>query len=364
MNLKLQDESWDGSTPSPATNICLSDCDATFSYIIKGDLTSGYVITSVGKSGNATRVVRATIGLKGIFDHAILTKDSLILKSNTIVDGYNSTDPSVTDVEVHIGSQSTSESSIVLNNGVVVDGDVLVGIGGDPETGIKDLGATVSGDKRAATIFESLTQVNPPALTDTGKSITGKGTTITITSADSGIYTDIDLQKGKSDTTLEVSEGDVVLHVTGDIELDQGCEIVVKDGASLTIYVDGDIICREGSGINTEAPPEEASTLKLFATGDGKQILDVKAKSDWTGVIYAPNGDVVLNAHGDAYGSIISDTFEFKNGGDFHYDEALKEATIGDVGVTFAVMRWSEEKVTSSAESTSDVMYQLLERDN
>ncbi|MBN2180600.1 MAG: hypothetical protein JW715_01705 [Sedimentisphaerales bacterium] len=363
MNLKLQDKSWDGSTPSPALNVCLSDCDATFSYIVTGDLASGYVITSVGKSGDATRLIRATIGLKGIFDHAILTRDSLILKSDTVIDGYNSMDPSDSDIKVYIGSQSTSEASVVLNNNVVVEGDVLVGIGGDPETGIKDLGATISGNKRAATIQDSLKEISPPVLTKMSKSITGKGTTISLTSADNGVYTEIDLQKGKSDTILEVSEGDVVLHITGDIELDQGCEIVVKDGASLTIYVDGNIVCREGSGINTEAPPEEASTLKLFATGEGKQTLDVKANSEWTGVIYAPNDDVLLYANGDAYGSIVADTFEFKNGGDFHYDEALREATTEDEGVTFAVARWSEEKVTTAVEHTSDLIYQLSEQD-
>jgi hypothetical protein len=354
MNQKLQVKPWSDTVLPKATYSSLTDCDASYSYTVTGDLASGYTVTSTGVSGNATRVVRATLGLKGVFDHAILTKDTMILKADTIVDGYNSADPLDTDIDVDIGTQSTSDSSIVLNNNVKVEGNVLVGIGGDPDSAIKDLGATVSGDKRAATTLDPLPEIIPPTLPDKRTSITAKGDTIELTSLDSGIYTEIDLQKGKKDTVLEISEGDVELYITGNIELDQGCDIIVKDGATLTIYVDGNIICREGSGINTEAPPEEASTLQLYATGKEDQTLDVKAKSEWTGTIYAPNGDVILYASGDAYGSVVADTFEFKNGGDFHYDEALKDnVTIDDLGVSFAVQRWDEGKSLSYISAAS-----------
>jgi hypothetical protein len=348
MNQKLQVKPWNDAVLPRIVNASLNDCDAQYSYIVKGDLGSGYVITSIGESGNATRVVSATLGFKGVFDHAILTKDTLILKSDTIIDAYNSKDLTDTDFDLSIGSQKTDDSTIVLNNNVIVNGDVLVGIGGDPDTAIKDQGATVSGDKRASTILDPLPQIEPPDLPKKGASITAKGNTVTLTSLDSGIYTAIDLQKGKNDSVLEISEGDVELYITGNIELDQGCDIVVKDGATLTIYVDGNIVCREGSGINTEAPPEEASTLQLYATGDKQQSFDVKAKSEWTGVIYAPNADVLLYANGDAYGSIVADTFEFKAGGNYHYDEALREVTEEDEGVTFTITQWNESKAIAS----------------
>lgn len=360
MNQKLQVKPWNDAVLPRIVNASLNDCDAQYSYIVKGDLGSGYVVTSIGESGNASRVVSATLGLKGIFDHAILTKDTLILKSDTTIDGYNSADPSDTDTDVDIGTQNTSDSSIVLNNNVTVIGDVLVGIGGDPDTAIKDQGATVSGDKRAATILDPLPQIEPPALPKKGAAITAKGNTVTLTSLDSGVYTAIDLQKGKNDSVLEISKGDVELYITGNIELDQGCDIVVKDGATLTIYIDGNILCREGSGINTEAPPEEASTLQLYATGEKQQYFDVKAKSEWTGVIYAPNSDVLLYAKGDAYGSIVADTFEYKAGGDFNYDEALREnVTIDDLGVTFTITQWNESKAIAT--TTAEIKAQITD---
>lgn len=358
MNQKIKVVPWNDSTLPLAKNISLIDCDAVYSYIVTGDLGSSYVITSIGQADNASRMVQATLGLRGIFDHAILTKDDLILKSDTVVDGYNSSDPTDKDVDVTIGSQSTDDSSVVLNNGVVVDGDVLVGRGGNPDTGIKDLGATVNGEKRAATLEEPLPRITPPLLENVGGTISAKGETITITPADSGVYEDINLQRGKDTTILEVSKGDVVLHITGNIELDNKCEIIVNEGATLTIYIDGDIQCREGSSISTEAPPEEATTIQLFATGDGAQMFDIKAKSDWTGAIYAPDAHIDLYANGDAYGSIVAHGFEFKSGGNFHYDEALRDVRIYDQGVRFTVTKWSESQINTSV---LEVKERLLE---
>jgi len=314
MNEKLKTQPWsDGILPT-MTNQPLSSCDATFSYQVVPS-ADGYVIGCVGKSGNAEKRIYAAIKLQGLFEHAILTKSSLVLKSGTIVDGYNSTDPLDIDADVDIGTQSTASMSVYLNMGVDVDGNVIVGVGGDPDTVIKDLGATTKGEY-AATMNDPLPQITPPSLTLMGTTISAKGETVTLGPADSGQYGSISLTKGGGDVgILEVTGGDVVLYITGDIDLGQSCEIVVRDDATLTLYVDGDIHCSENSGVNSEAPPEKASTLRLFGTSEGSQDFDIKAKSAWTGVIYAPNADVDLYANGDAYGSVVANTFEFKSGG-------------------------------------------------
>ena len=165
-----------------------------------------------------------------------------------------------------------------------------------------------------------------------------------MTPANNGVYTEIDLaSKGQTPGVLEIDGGDVVLHLTGDIGLGNSCEIVVKDGSTLKIYIDGNIVCDNGSSINTEAPPEAAATLQLFATGTGTQFFDVKAKSEWTGTIYAPDAEVVLYAGGDVFGSIVAHDFDFKAGGNFNYDKALqKKNTVNDDAVVFVVTRWYE----------------------
>jgi len=340
MNEKLKVEPWDDSTLPQAIDANMPNCDAVFSYSVTGDLASGYIITSVGTADQAQKTVYAVIGLKGLFEHAILTKENLILKSDTLVDGYNSQDPLDTDIEVNIGTQSTLDASIVLNSGVTVEGDVIVGVGGDPDTVIKDLGAT-TGYQLSGTEEDPLLQITPSALPDWGVDITATGETVILDPTKNGQYGNITVVKGGTVGVLEIS-GDVVLYITGNIELGESCELIINDNSSLTLYIDGDIHCRTNSAINNEVPPEDPMKFQLYGTSESTQYFDIKAKTTWSAVIYAPNADIDLYANGDFYGSVVADSFELKAGGNYHYDEALREVEVDDEGVRFVVKRWHE----------------------
>jgi len=348
MNEKLKVKPWNDSTLPEAINVKLPYSDEVCSYKVIGNLAGGYTLQSLGQSGNANRGVSATIRLKSAFDHAILTKNQLVLKSNTKVDGYNSAlaDPFSDDIKVDIGSQSNANDSIILNTGVIVDGDVSVATGADLDDAIKDMG-TVTGNKYTSAP-EPLPPVSAPVL-DPKPAIDAAGQTITLTPADSGSYPEIYLRQLVDKKTkiitpsiLEVSGGDVELHLTGDIQLENSCEIIVKDGSTLTIYTDGNIHSRNGSSISTENPPEAAKTIQIYTTGEDKQFIDIKAKAEFTGVIYAPDDDVVLYAKGNVYGSIVADSFDYMAGGNFYFDEALRKATVDDEAVVFVVNRWYE----------------------
>jgi hypothetical protein len=349
MNQKLQVKPWDDAVLPEANGVSLPYSDGVFSYSVTGDLSGGYTILSYGQCGPTRKFVRATIGLRGVFEHAILTKSTLTLKSGTSVDGFNSLNPLDTSFDVDIGTQSTADSSIVLNSGVVVNGDIVVGTGGNPDTAIKDLGATTTGLQYPGTEQDPLPRIAAPAnLFDQHTDITVQGQTAVLTPTANGQYSQIVLKQGTVPARLEISGGDVVLHVTGDVQLGQSCEIVVKDGSTLTLYVDGNINCRESSGINPEYPAQPVQTLQIYATGDGAQLFDLKAKSQWTGVVYAPNATVNLYAGADAYGAFVADTFEFKAGGNYHYDEALRNVQVDNNGVRFVVTRWQEGTVENA----------------
>ncbi len=162
MNEILKAKLWNKGTLPEATDVSLPYCDAVYSYKVTGDHLDGYVITSVGKSNLAQRTVYATTVLKGLFDDAVLTKANLILKSGTLIDGYNSLDEFDVNTNADIATQSTLDSSIILNTGVVVNGDVRVGLYGNPNTAIKDLGAKVAGLKHGATEKVPLPQITVP----------------------------------------------------------------------------------------------------------------------------------------------------------------------------------------------------------
>jgi len=337
MNLKLKVQPWDNSTLPEATDEILPNTDATYSYKVTGDLNSGFTVLSIGKSGLEQKIIQCSLELKGPFEYALLTKKDLILKSDTVVHGYNSSDVFDTETEVVVATQSTLSGTMILNNGVEVEGDVAVGVGGNVDSVIKDLGATMH-KKYALLQNIDLPLVTPPVLENKG-SITVKGKTSTIGPEDSGQYNMIDVKRDTNPGTLEISGGDVVLHVTGNLDLGQACEIVIQEGASLTLYLDGDMVADNSAGINNQNPP---ANLKLYGTSTGEQSLILKAKSESLGAIYAPNATVTVIAKSDIRGSLTAYNFELKNGGDFYYDEALRKITIDDEAVRFVIIKWRE----------------------
>ncbi|MHC4309540.1 MAG: DUF7305 domain-containing protein [Planctomycetota bacterium] len=341
MNRKLKVKPWDNGNLPQTTDEILPNTDATYSYMVTENpgigYSPGYSVESIGKYGTTQRIIHCNLVLKGLFEHAILTKKDLILKSDTWVQGYNSSDPFDDEIKVMVATQSTSPSTMILNNGVGVEGDVAVGVGGNVDTVIKDLGATTHKKYSLLENFD-FPLVTPPPLPGKGV-VTVKGKTVQIGPDDSGQYSMIDIKRATNPGILEISGGDVVLYVTGNLGLGQDCEIVIKDGASLTLYLDGDMVADNSAGINNQNPP---GNLKLFGTSTGEQNLILKAKSESLGAVYAPNATVTVIAKSDIRGSLTANNFELKNGGDFYYDAALRKVTVDDDAVRFVIRKWSE----------------------
>jgi len=302
------------------TSEALPNCDATFSYkITAASIYSTYglkdlTVESIGRCGQAEKTVYATVGLEGLFTfpYGILVQSSLILMKDTSVDGYNSMDPGATDVPVTIATTSTIPWHMITY-GADVDGEILLGVNAD------------------------FPEVTPPVLADMGTDIKVQGTTLKIGPANSGKYTGLTL---KTKAVLEIGGGDVVLHMAGNMLLGQGCEILIKSGSSLTLYLDGNLIAGNSNGINNETMIP--GNFKLYGTGDAVQKFELKAKSGFYGAIYAPNADTTIKAGGDIYGACISSNFQMMSKSNFHYDEALSDASVDDEGVRFVVKHWRE----------------------
>jgi hypothetical protein len=338
MNEKLKAIPWDGSSLPEITEESLPNTGATYSYEVIGDLDGGYSVKSSGKSGLQEKVITCSLELEGPFERAILVREALTLKSGTLVKGYNSEDTWDNDIVVRVGTKSTLPDSIVFNPGVEIDGDVVVGVGGNVDNVVKDLGASC--DRMYALTKEIvLPLVSAPELDDKGAGIKVQGTTLTLGPADTGKYGNIEIKRAGSPGILEVDGGDVVLHVTGDVTLGQGCEIVIKKDASLVLYLDGDMITDNTGGINNENNP---TNFLLFGTGSEGQKLTLKAKSESFGAIYAPNAVVTIMADSDVCGAVTAQSFEMKSGGNFYYDKALRKVYFDDEAVRFVIKDWRE----------------------
>ncbi len=345
INNTVADKTWSESVLPTIEDFPLSETKSVFSVKTEYDPITGYLVQSRGTNNNRTRNIQAVLRLKGLFEMAIQTREGIILKSGTsilTIDSNISLDPADTDEKAIIGTVSTNSNSIVLNSGVMVDGDVVVGVDGDTGTIIKDLGATVD-EKYALPSEVEFIPVYPPAYiapdvpieVATGEKTIGAGGDYPVIGRFSGI-------KLKQGTTLRIID-DCTLYITGDVDMGQDSEIILDAGknASLIIYLDGNWIADNSSGVNnaTGIP----SNFFLYGTGGPGQILNLKAKSEMFGSIYAPNADLTIYSGGDIYGAFVSRNFELKNPANFYYDVALREVSVLDEGVRYVINRWNEQ---------------------
>jgi hypothetical protein len=345
INNAVISKTWSAGTLPSASQVLLPYSNAVYSVTSTYDGTDGYQIVSVGTDRNRTRTVRTALRLKGLFDNAIQCRNNITLKGGTVIDTIDSSislNPDDCDEKAIIGTNSTEASSIVLNNNVAVDGDVVVGVGGDTSTVIKDLGAAYDQSYALSSSVE-FPDVTPPAMwgpdtkieVKTGEKTIGPGGDYPAV----GRFSQLDLSNG---TRLRVT-GNCTLYLTGNVRMDQNSEIIVEasNNAALTIYLDGSWVSGNGSGINNAS--QVPSRFRLYGTGPAGQKIDLKAKSALYGVIYAPDADLTVYSGGDIYGSFVSNNFELKNPANFFYDAYLKTVTVADEGARFVINRWSEQ---------------------
>jgi hypothetical protein len=336
MNADLQAGTWTLNEVPTYTNEQLAACNADYTVTFDGSLQSGYRITSVGKSGRASHTVRVLVELRSPFseDFAVLTRNFLNMKNKSTISGYDSGDLSQTNVPVAVGTLSKKDGSINIKNAAVIEGDVYVGPDSDPDKVISMKNrSSITGEIFVMPTPKNLPVVTAPDFIGSKGKISGKN--ITLTTADSGKYTQINISnKGKL-----LIDGDLVLYVTGDVSLDNSAELNVKNGSTLKLYFDSDIDLKNGAEIANDS--KIPSSVQLFGTGVN-QTINLKNSSDLYGVIYAPDADMVVHNKTDIYGSFIVDNFELKNSGDVYYDRALKNVSVHDEAVYFAVTHWEE----------------------
>jgi hypothetical protein len=359
---------WNSPLPPDFVDQPLNNSNATFSYQIVQYPTHPVtgepyrVITSIGRLGSQKKTVYATLGMRNLFDYGLIVTDSIDLKQDTFVDGYNSymglysygvtlPDGSPNAYRnVKIGTTySGHDPMIILRNNVVVTGQVLVGVGGNTEEIIQPLGnpgPTTGGYgvlPEAWLWDSSLLQITVPPEISNGS----------IAASD---FTDSTLIKGYPDThtylryssiTIPnsgnlVFRGQVEMHVTGSINIGTNGQMFVGDPFattppatpdSLKVFLDGDLVAGNSNGINNLS--RVPANFRLFGTGTD-QRWNIKNEGDFYGTYYGPNADITIFAKGEVFGSVSGLRFELKaepgTAYGLHYDAALADDHAYDVG--------------------------------
>ena len=331
MNEKLKVKPWNDSSLPGATDESLPGCNATYSYTIAGDPVNGYTVQSTGVSGGMQRQVTCTLKPQGPFEFAVFADQTLEMKNSAVVDWYNF---GADDEILKIGTNSIASGAIVLKNSSTVNGDVVVGVGGNPDVVISDSGATITGVARALTEKSPLpTTVVPEWLESLPSSGTIENNT---TISNSAKYGSIDLKNSKT----IVIDGNVTLYVIGQIILGNSAELQIENDASLVLYLGGDFEGKNSSAVNNLT--KNAKNFQIYCL-DGCDSMIFKNSSDFYGVIYAPNASVVMDNSAKLYGAVVAKSFEQKNSGTLSYDASLRDAGVNDEAVRFVVTNWHEQ---------------------
>jgi len=333
MNEKLKVKPWDDGILPETINQALLNCDATFSYTVTGDISNGYTIECIGQCGRVEERVNATLRLQGPFECAVFGDQGVGLKNAATVEWYNY---DADDESLKIGTNSIESGAVDLKNNVTVNGDVVVGVDGDPDTVINATWATITGETYALTEEQELPSITVPAwlqMLPSGGTI-DEDTTIT----SSAKYDEIDLSNGKVITI----DGPVTLYITGDVILNNSAELQVsnKDGVFLTMYLGGSVEVKNSGAVNNLT--KDAKRVKVYGL-DSCQSIILKNGTDFYGAIYAPRADVEMMNSADTFGAVIAKSFNQKNSADFNYDASLRDVAVDDEGVRFVVKQWREQ---------------------
>jgi len=312
LNAQFADRALDPEALPSEADAIIANFDGTFTYTVVIGPSSQYTITSTGSYQGAQRTVEAVLGAVPMtHDHALFGQSGLLVHSSARVDQYNSTPG---DDPLSVGTNSTDPAAITLKSGSYIDGDLLVGVGGDPVVVI-DNGGTYTGSAEAQTVNHPLPPVVVPDVLALGSNLGKIDGTRTI--ANSGRYAGIDLGNGQ---TLTIA-GNVELYVTGNVVLGNEAEIRVDEGCSLALFVDGRIEGKEGSTFNNTT--SDPMRLRILGTETCEEII-LKNSGDMYAVVYAPRAAATIHNSATLWGSISADSCDLNTAGIVHYDASLQ----------------------------------------
>lgn len=254
--------------------------------------------------------------LPSLFQYGIYAKDSITLsgEKSSAFDSYNS------NQGAYGGSNVNSEGAIAANTTGIgnislekttVNGTVLVGSSGNPDTVITLKKATITQSK--SNLAEDWELPPLPTLPETYTEIDLSNVTGPVAPLAPGTY---------HSTSIKIT-GNGTVPTTGTVK----------------IYVDGTIDIA-GNGITV--PNNKPGNLHLYGTGSSD--VKLSGNGSFIGGIYAPDSNVITSGNGSIFGAIVSKSFSSTGNSAFHFDLAMKENEAVDPSQTHIVRitAWQE----------------------
>jgi len=333
---------------------------AEYSYTIDRIYHSpSYLVVATGRSGPVVATVRATVVPQSTFDNGLfadgyarpkharhiwprdLKKGGRLHVKRYEVLSYSSNPTVPSTGEVEIRTNSNNKKPVKLEEGTVVDGDVVVGPGARAERSVELRSSSrVTGDiygapeldpQTPAVVPQNLEKQDAKDFKPNGEPLSGNVT-----------FKDFKLSGHE---TVKI-QGDCTLYVQHDLELEKDTTVIIPEGSSLTLYVGHRLEIKGehdhvGGLLNEGRDPTK---LLIYGTQTCEKVRVEGTDSNFYGGIYAPYSKVELKHNGDIHGAVVG--WDVKLHGDagdgsshFYFDERLRSVN----SAHFAVGRWSEQ---------------------
>ncbi len=360
-------------------------------------------IESVGRVafvGAATvdRTVRVNMEkyYKSIWDFGFFADIDVYVRTNLLLDSYDSRDGAYGSnnrgEEGHIGTNGSEENAFDINQGSssAVYGMIASGVGSDPANldNIINLptdsvfktyhpDTAPAGERKILSAPFEMPSVNlydlPPrpmfgttydfatwftsepdpaaplasmeiaAGKNKGAYAPGKGN-FTLTPANSGVYTSVNLNK--SNVTVS---GNVAIYVTGldgatgSFDMSNNSTITIGPDSSLTLILGkASYYQANNTSINNTTVP---ANLVIMGTDQFNGTMSYKCNSANKAAIYVPRAEfTVENSNTDIFGAVVCRRFNFPVNINLHYDEALADLDYVKGGIPcWRVTSWQEK---------------------
>ncbi|MDH4239391.1 MAG: hypothetical protein OEW48_07495 [Phycisphaerae bacterium] len=343
MNKMLDLKTFNDTSLPSATDEPLPNCDSTFSYnvstITLADGNDLYTIQSTGKSSRYQKTVNCTLEMKGIFEYAIYVAENLTLRNGTTISAYNQ---GADDPPLQIGTNSTESGAVTCKTGVTINGDIVIGPGGDPDVVINNTSeASITGSTYPSLIKNKTPNINvPQALVDM---VSSGSITSSTTMSSSAKYNSINLTGASTDPNKidkVTVDGNIKIYVMGDLRLGNGDAVEIQPNASLAVFLGGNLYIDNSGAINNLT--KDPKKLKIYGL-DTCTNIDFKNSGIFYGAIYAPEADIHLYNGFNVYGAVVGKSFTQDVNANFFYDMSLREAAPHEIGVHMVIKRWSEQ---------------------
>ncbi|GEM_PF-700097 len=271
-------------------------------------LADTIIVTSTGLVRDAQSTIEMTLVPVRFnpFLKALFGDNSVDIKNSMESDSYNSDSGAYAGTRTWHDGDVGSNGTITIANGAIVGGGVATSQPGGLSI---NAGATVYDDTTSTAPRQEVPDV-PQTEFDWAAAHNQNLSGI------SGSFTYNPSTKAfETSGSVTLSSG---VYYFSSIILKNSASMEVAPGATVMIYVTGDIEMKNSAAMNTAGAPKD---LQIYSQGD----IVLKNSGDIHAVFYSAGGEADLRNSGQFFGAVVARDIVVHNSAKFHYDRSLGE---------------------------------------